>query len=300
MTSGKFNYSELSENYFSKIELKRLTISVGINKITESALMILGKYISDLGRIITLLALTNKNDTSSYSIDASDIKLAHSNLSKYDPPQIYYVWFISPNGTCLFSKSFNKMEFPDAIFSGMLLGMHVLVKELTGRSFERIDMGDLAMYIYETSSIVCALVSKKDPNAKLINQALVHEFLDIFGKKVFESAVDLNLFRSFDKVSRAIVRDWIFINPELETSRERKILLEVDSIEEQVISGYKKGDLAAVMEELRKMEVFKLDNELSDEKLGELLEKKFKFKDQKETEFRIDIQSLINDYENNE
>ena len=48
--------------------------------------MILGKYISDLGRIITLLALTNINDTSSYSIDASDIKLAHSNLSKYDPP----------------------------------------------------------------------------------------------------------------------------------------------------------------------------------------------------------------------
>lgn len=297
MTSLKFNYSELRENYFTKIELKKLTTSVGISTITENALIILGKYITDLGRIITLMALKNKKDDFSRSIDASDIKLAHHNLSNYETPQIYYLWFISPNGTCLYSKSFSNMKFPDAIFSGMLVGMHVLVSELTGRPFERIDMGDLGMYLYETSSIVCALVSKKDPKAKLINQTLITEFLNIFGSKVFESAVDINQFRIFDKVSRAIIRDWVFINPEIDAINEKKILVEVDSMEDQVISGYEKEDLSAAMEELRNMDVFKFDDTLSEENFGELLEKKFKFKKQKESDFKINIESLIKDEE---
>ncbi|MHA1983357.1 MAG: hypothetical protein ACW967_03305 [Candidatus Hodarchaeales archaeon] len=292
MTKIKSIYEELEENYFDLGELRDLSNSVGIESITDKALSTLGKFITDYGRIITQLALFQSNNNVDETIDINDLKIALEKIPTYQPPNVFYIWIIAGNGSCLYSKSLSNIEFPDTIFSGMLIGIHILAKELTGRSFERIDMEDLSLYLTESSNLICAILSKSDNDAGLLNKTILLEFLGVFRDVMFESALDVNIFQSFDKISRAIIRDWQFIKPEI-TAEMRKVLVEADSIEIELSSDYKKEDLESAMNEIRNFEIFQETKTQSTEELDKILEKKFQFSENDKKRFRIDIKELM-------
>ncbi|MHA1991623.1 MAG: hypothetical protein ACW98A_11710 [Candidatus Hodarchaeales archaeon] len=296
MTNIKSIYQELEENYFAIEELRNLSNSVGIESITDEALYTLGKFITDYGRIITQLALFQPSNKEDQIFGINDLKIALEKIPTYLPPNVFYIWIIAGNGNCLYSKSLSNMEFPDTIFSGMLIGMHILAKELTGRSFERIDMEDLSLYLTESSTLIGAILAKSDSDASLLNKTILLEFLGLFRDELSKTGVDLNIFQSFDKISRAIIRDWQFIKPEI-TAEMRKVLLEADSIEKELTSGYKKEDLESAMDEIRNFEIFQPSKIQSTEELEKMLEKKFQFSESDKKRFRIDINSLIDQKE---
>jgi hypothetical protein len=293
MTRNKSIFQELEENCFAIEELRNLSNSVGIESITDEALYTLGKFITDYGRIIAQLALFQRKNKEDQIFDINELKNALEKIPTYVPPNVFYIWIISGNGNCLYSKSLSNMEFPDTIFSGMLIGMHILAKELTGRSFERIDMEDLSLYLTESSSLVGAILTKSDSDASLLNKTILLEFIGIFGDILFQTGIDLNILQSFDKISRAIIRDWQFIKPEI-TAEMRKVLVEADSIEKELPSGYKKEDLESAMNEIRNFEIFQSSKNQSTEELEKMLEKKFQFSESDKKRFRVDIRSLIN------
>lgn len=296
MTDNVFEYSKVKENFFTQKELRALATSLGIDNITQKALDVLGTYISDLGRVLTLLVLS-QNDGG--EIEEHHVTQAFSNIGLYQPPSIYYIWIISDNGTCLYSKSLSIMEFPDAIFAGMLVGMLVMTRELTGRNLERFDMQDLAIYMNEQFGIIGAIVSKRTSDAQELNRFLLNEFISKFKKEILETGVDLNIFRSFDKVLHAVIRDWYFISKRTKKSTNKHILVEADSIEEEILSDYKKEDLESAMKEITQLEIFKKMEEPS-ENLEKILEKKFRFNGRDKLNLRFDLNQLAKEVEDSD
>lgn len=263
--------SNIDENakdeFFTEEELRSITEEAGIDKIQKKAILALGDILTDIGTAITKLAIQNaKSEFPEEEIEPVEItrQLLMSAARRYatlEVPMIHYLWVISENGTNLFSKSYSGLNFPDTIFSGLLLGIANMVTEVTGRDLEKLVVGDLVIHIQEVPPILIAVISDDSKGIGTLVRQLGTEFLKIYGHRVNEPAVDINVFNSYEKTAREIIRDWGVALPSDATGDSVQKLLDPELIRQGVMVAAQQKDLKYAMNELRGMPMFQAVDE---------------------------------------
>ena len=176
-------------------------------------------------------------------------------------PMIHYIWIISENGTCLFSKSYSGLQFPDTIFAGLLVGIANMTTEVTGRTLEKLVIGDLIVHIQEVPPVLCAVISDDSKGIVHLVREIGKQFLQIYGHRVSEAAIDINVFSSFEKYARNTIRDFGIAIPSDSTGDSVQKLLDPDIIRQGVIVAAQNKDLKIAMQELKKLPIFTEDKD---------------------------------------
>lgn len=262
--------SEYQEAIFTSEELKGLIKDISGLKFQKKALTALGEIIEDIGYSIVKigLSLTTDDELSSEILVRAAKRYVSLNI-----PMIHYMWIINSNGAALFSKSYSGLQFPDTIFAGLLLGIVNMINEVSGRDLERLVIGDLSIYIQEVSPIVCAVISDDSKGIPSLVKELGREFLRIYGHRISEPAVDVNVFNSFENHSRTIIRNWGVVKIPTDTAGDAVAkLLDPEMIRHGVISAAQRKDLKNAMQELREIPIF---GDEAKENFEELIEKSF-------------------------
>lgn len=252
-----FNISESDARaFFTEEEMRQIFQEVGAEKIAKNAIHELTDQLCEIGISISKIAQTfydREND----NLTAEHLLRAARRFSNMHLPVIHNIWIISENGTCLFSESYSGLQFPDTIFSGLLLGIANMCEEVSGRKLERLNLGDMAINIRSVDPILVAIVSDNVGEAvDLLVKQIGERFIEIYGHRLQETAVDINVFQSFDRVVKDIIRSWGISLPSEVTGEGVQRLLDPELIRESVISAAQRRDLEIAMETLRKLPLF--------------------------------------------
>jgi len=243
-------------NFFTEGEIRSLFAETGTKKIQKTAISQLAEIISEIGISIAKIALSFINEED--EIEEEHILRAGRRYSTLNIPLIHNIWIISENGTCLFSKSYSGLDFPDTIFSGLLLGITNMCEEVSGRQLEKLVLGDMAIQIRSVPPILVAVVS--DNVGESINILVKHlgeKFLESFGHRLDEVAIDINVFTPFEHTVKNIIRSWGIALPSEVTGEGIQRLLDPDLIRESVIRAAQRKDLQYAIQELRQIPLFK-------------------------------------------
>lgn len=263
-----------TSSIFTEEEIRSLFNDVGAEKISKAAIRALHEQIVEIGHSITKIATSLVSEEEEMS--ASHLLRAAKRFSTMNLPVIHNIWIINSNGTCLFSKSYSGLKFPDTIFSGLLLGITNMCEEVSGRALERLVLGDMSIHLRTVDPILVALVSDNvgDAVTYLVNQ-LGTRFLEIFGHRLDETAVDINVFTPFEHTVKDIIRSWGIALPSEVTGEGVQRLLDPELIRESVIRAAQRKDLEIAFSELKSIPLFaKEENVEQDlEKMFEMREK---------------------------
>ncbi len=259
---------------FTEEEIRSLFNDVGAEKISKSAIRALHEQLIEIGHSITKIASTLVYEED--EMDSTHLLRAAKRFSTMNLPVIHNIWIINSNGTCLFSKSYSGLKFPDTIFSGLLLGITNMCEEVSGRSLERLVLGDMSIHLRTVDPILVALVSDNvgDAVSYLVNQLGVR-FLEIFGHRLDETAVDINVFTPFEHTVKDIIRSWGIALPSEVTGEGVQRLLDPELIRESVIRAAQRKDLEMAFSELKSIPLFTKEENLEQdlEKMFEMREK---------------------------
>ena len=246
----------------------------GSEKISKAAIRALQEQLVEIGHSITKIATTLVSEEE--IIDSSHLLRAAKRFSTMNLPVIHNIWIINSNGTCLFSKSYSGLKFPDTIFSGLLLGITNMCEEVSGRSLERLVLGDMSIHLKTVDPILVALVSDNvgDAVTYLVNQ-LGERCLEIFGHRLDETAVDINVFTPFEHTVKDIIRSWGIALPSEVTGEGVQRLLDPELIRESVIRAAQRKDLEIAFSELKSIPLFAKEENIEEdiEKMFEMREK---------------------------
>lgn len=259
---------------FTEEEIRSLFNEVGAEKISKAAIKALHEQLIEIGFSITKIASSMITDEE--TMDATHLLRSAKRFSTMNLPVIHNLWIINSNGTCLFSKSYSGLKFPDTIFSGLLLGITNMCEEVSGRSLERLVLGDMSIHLRAVDPILVALVSDNvgDAVSYLVNQ-LGSRFLEIFGHRLDETAVDINVFTPFEHTVKDIIRTWGIALPSEVTGEGVQRLLDPELIRESVIRAAQRKDLEIAFSELKSIPLFAKEENIEDdiEKMFEMREK---------------------------
>ncbi|MHA1989523.1 MAG: hypothetical protein ACW981_05095 [Candidatus Hodarchaeales archaeon] len=258
------------EPIFTEEELRSLIKDLTTLKFQKKALTALGEFIEDTGFSIVKIGMNLSPDK---ELNSEILVRAAKRYVSLNVPMIHYLWIINSNGAALFSKSYSGLQFPDTIFAGLLLGIVNMINEVSGRDLERLVIGDLSIYIQEVSPIICAVISDDSKGIPSLVKELGREFLRIYGHRISEPAVDVNVFSTFEKHARTIIRNWGIVKLPTDAAGDAVAkLLDPEMIRHGVISAAQRKDLKNAMIELREIPIF---NEEPKEDFDELIEKSF-------------------------
>ncbi|OLS20815.1 MAG: hypothetical protein HeimC3_38780 [Candidatus Heimdallarchaeota archaeon LC_3] len=257
---------KFSESIFREEELRSIIKDLSNLKFQKKAIISLGEIIEDIGYSIVKIALSLNPENELTSDLVVRAAKRHASLSV---PMIHYLWIINSNGAALFSKSYSGLQFPDTIFAGLLLGIVNMIQEVSGRDLERLVIGDLSIYIQEVPPIACAVISDDSKGIPSLVKELGKEFLRIYGHRISEPAVDVNVFTTFEKHARTIIRNWGIVKLPTDAAGDAVAkLLDPEMIRHGVISAAQRKDLKNAMKELKEIPIFHEDeNNTSFEKL---------------------------------
>ena len=244
------------ELFFTEGELRGL---FGTEKIQKRALLTLGDVLTDVGLSIAKIALTTTSEAKAEELSEEAVVKAAKRFAALSVPMMHYIWIINANGACLFSKSYSGLSFPDTIFSGLLLGISNMVTEVTGRTLEKLMIGDLSITIQEVSPLLCAAISDDSKGIPTLVKELAKEFLKIYGHRVSESAVDITSFSAFEKQARETIRNWGIQMPSDAAGGAVAKLLDPDIIRQGVILAAQRKDLKSAVQELKGLPIFQDD-----------------------------------------
>ena len=258
-------HSSSNVSYFTEDEIRTLFNEVGADKISKSAIRCLQEELVEIGFSITKIA-TNLIVSEEEELEPNHILRAAKRFSTMNLPVIHNIWIINSNGTCLFSKSYSGLKFPDTIFSGLLLGISNMCEEVSGRSLERLVLGDMSINLRTVDPILVAIVSDNigDSVNYLVNQFGVR-FLEIFGHRLDETAVDINVFTPFEHTIRDIIRSWGIALPSEVTGEGVQRLLDPDLIRDSVIRAAQRKDLEIAFSELKSLPLFAREENLEED-----------------------------------
>ena len=243
--------TDVDDNFFTEDELKSIFDSVGIDKVQRRAFFTLGEILTDIGYSIARIAVNYLADETAELTEEHIVKAAKRYIS-VNIPMIHYIWIISENGTCLFSKSYSGLQFPDTIFAGLLVGIANMTTEVTGRTLEKLVIGDLIVHFQDVPPVLCGVISDDSKGIVHLVRELGKQFLQIYGHRVSEAAIDINVFSSFEKYARNTIRDFGIAIPSDSTGDSVQKLLDPDIIRQGVIVAAQNKDLKIAMQELKK------------------------------------------------
>ena len=257
--------TESTSVFFKEDEVRSLFTYVGAEKVSKIAIRALQNELADIGYSIVKIATQTLAEDEPLS--ANHLVRAARRYSTMNLPVIHNLWIINSNGTCLFSKSYSGLKFPDTIFSGLLLGITNMCEEVSGRSLERLVLGDMSIHLRAVDPVLVAIVSDNigDAVSLLVNQ-LGQRFIEVFGHRLDETAVDINVFTPFEHNVRDIIRSWGIALPNEVTGEGVQKLLDPELIRESVIRAAQRKDLEIAFESLKSLPLFSKDeSELEDD-----------------------------------
>ncbi|MFV2014020.1 MAG: hypothetical protein ACC656_01205 [Candidatus Heimdallarchaeota archaeon] len=270
------NLSNMS--FFKEEELRLLFIEAGAEKISKTAIRALQEELADIG--YSIIKLATKTLTDDDTLGANHLVRAANQFSTMNLPVIHNIWIINSNGTCLFSKSYSGLKFPDTIFSGLLLGITNMCEEVSGRSLERLVLGDMSIHLRTVDPILIAIVSDNigDAVSMIVNQ-LGQRFIEIFGHRLDETAVDINVFTPFEHSVRDIIRGWGIALPDQVTGEGVQKLLEPELIKESVFRAAQRKDIEIAFESLKSLPLFSRDESEMEDDLDRIVRMRERSKD---------------------
>ena len=199
---------------FDNKECWQILKKTGIPRIAKDSVEALNNLITRRGREIATKAVTLAAEKGRDEVQEEDITQAvrmASAVASYEvgkeAPVVHYVWFISSGGTCLLSRSYSGLEFPDTIFSGLLTGILDLMSEVTGRMIEKLSTDDLTIHIRRVGEITVAVICDSEQSFAIdeLTDLLALRFADVFNVEIQQEIVDTSIFDDFAPVLDALV-----------------------------------------------------------------------------------------------
>ena len=199
---------------FDRKECWQILKKTGISRVSKESVEALNNLLTRRAREIAIKAVTLAAEKGREEVQEEDITQAvrmASAVPSYEigkeAPVVHYVWFISSGGTCLLSRSYSGLEFPDTIFSGLLTGILDLMSEVTGRMIERFSTDDLTIHIRRVGEITVAVVCDSEQSHAIdeLTDLLALRFADVFNVEIQQEIVDTSIFDDFAPVLDALV-----------------------------------------------------------------------------------------------
>ncbi|MHA2227134.1 MAG: hypothetical protein ACXAC8_18100 [Candidatus Hodarchaeales archaeon] len=266
----KQNLSQISLGFDFK-ECWQLLKNTGIPRVSNESVTALNRLLTRRGRELATKAVTLASEKDRDEVRGVDITQAvtlTSNIAAYEvgdeAPVVYYVWFISSGGTCLLSRSYSGLEFPDTIFSGLLTGILDLLTEVTGRTIEKFSTDDLTIHIRRIAEITVAVIcdSEKSDQIDELTDLLAHRFSDVFSQEIEQDVIDTSIFDDFTAVLDALVAGAGFLIPKERLKVIRKSTSLTDKqLEETVEKTALREEMRRAHERIQDLDLFKKGDE---------------------------------------
>ena len=201
---------------FQSRRVWRLLKNTGIKRVSQESVDALNSLLTRRARGIATKAVEIAEQDNRKTVTEEDITRAvrmTSSIATYETqaeaPFVHYVWFISSGGTCLLSRSYSGLKFPDTIFSGLLTGIVDLMSEVTGRMIEKLSTDNLTIHIrrIQPSAITVAVVCDSDNSDPIdeLTQLLAMRFTEVFIDEIDKDVIDTSIFEEFEAVLDALV-----------------------------------------------------------------------------------------------
>ncbi len=208
------NKSKALRLAFTNAECRRLIKKAGINRIAKDAVVALNKLLTFRAKEIAAGAVTNSMENNRKTIIEDDITYAVRMSSPVagsevdgEAPVAHYVWFISSGGTCLLSRSYSGLQFPDTIFAGLITGIVDLMGEVTGRLIDKITTDDLVIHVRRIAEITVAVICDSEKSGPIdeLTDLLALRFSEVFSEEISQDVIDTSIFEDFTPVLDALV-----------------------------------------------------------------------------------------------
>ncbi|MCK4847413.1 MAG: NFYB/HAP3 family transcription factor subunit [Candidatus Heimdallarchaeota archaeon] len=199
---------------FTTQECKRIIKKAGIERVSPSAAVALNKLLTHHAREVAAGAVTISMEKNRKTVTSDDITKAvrmGSSIASYvvdkQAPVVHNVWFISSGGTCLLSRSYSGLKFPDTIFAGLVTGIFDLMGEVTGRPIDRIVTDELIIHVRRIGEVTVAIICDSENSEPIdeLTDLLAKRFSDVFAEEVEVDVIDTSVFEDFSPVLDALV-----------------------------------------------------------------------------------------------
>ncbi len=248
---------------FTTAECRRIIKKTGIKRVSQNAAVALNKLLTYRAREIAAGAVTRSRERNSQTVSADDITYAvrmGSPVAGYEveksAPVIHYVWFISSAGTCLLSRSYSGLQFPDTIFAGLVTGIVDLMAEVTGRLIDKITTDELVIHVRRIGEMTVAVICDSEQTKPIdeLTDLLALRFSEVFTNEITQEVIDTSIFEDFTPVLDALVSGAGLNIPKerLKVIGEQQLRLTDKQLEESV-------DATALRQELRRAQESILD-----------------------------------------
>ncbi len=252
---------------FTTQECKRIIKKAGISRVSLDAAVALNKLLTHLAREVAAGAVTTSMEKNRKTVTADDITHAvrmGSSIASYtvdaQAPVVHNVWFISSGGTCLLSRSYSGLKFPDTIFAGLVTGIFDLMGEVTGRLIDRIVTDELTIHVRRIGEVTVAVICNSE-NSDPINelaQLLAQRFSEVFDKEVNQDVIDTSVFEDFTPVLDALVSGaGLSIPKERLKVLHKQTTLTDRQLEETVAATALREELRRAQERIQDFDIFR-------------------------------------------
>jgi len=259
MTSSEKDYDRL----FTIKRLRSILELSGAERISRTAVNKLDEVLKVYGEQIIKNALksTIKNDRMELQTKDINFALTTGQQLKFHLEEkifAHYVWIFRSNGTCLLSKSFSGMNFPDTLFTGLLMGIANMVQEVSGRTLDYLVLDDLVIHIKNRGDIYFCLCTETHQRKKVghLLENLLSRFFERYDDIIDREVVNLNIFDPFsDTIEEELETAGMSIPTDILEKGEKTILSQQD-IEDSVVVAALRKEIMKASQEIKKLPIF--------------------------------------------
>lgn len=257
---------------FDQKECWQLLKKAGIPRVSKESAEALNKLLTRRARELATKAVTLAAENNRDEVLKEDFTQAvrmTSSIATYEvgleAPVVHYIWFISSGGTCLLSRSYSGLEFPDTIFSGLMTGILDLMSEVTGRTIEKFSTDDLTIHIRRIADITVVVIcdsEQSDPINELTD-LLALRFAEVFNEEIQQEVVDTSVFDDFEPVLDSLVAGaGLNIPKESLKIIKTSASLTDKQLEETVDAAALREEMRRAQERIHGLALFKKDDDI--------------------------------------
>ncbi|MHA2074969.1 MAG: histone-like protein [Candidatus Hodarchaeales archaeon] len=263
---------QISRVGFQFNRVKMILKNTGIPRVSNESVVTLNKLMTRHARHIATKAVHFAKENGRETVRGEDmtraVRMTGTTVAyeiEHEAPVVHNVWFISSGGTCLLSRSYSGIEFPDTIFSGLLTGILDLMSEVTGRLIEKFSTDDLTIHIRRISEITVAVIcdSEKGEPIDELTDLIALRFSEVFSKEITLDIVDTSIFDDFAPVLDALVSSaGLNIPKERLKVIKTSVSLTDRELEESVDATALRAELRRAQAQIQDLALFKNDTEI--------------------------------------
>ncbi len=261
------NLNEMDKTYFTRQEIKSIFQKIDSRmKLSKMAIATLNELLSshgmDIARRAVMIARQTNKPGSNFEITATMIKKAQQEMEQSSmKPLFHYCWVIHENGSCLFSKSYSGLRFPDTLFSGLIIGIVDVMHEVTGRFPTFIKLGDLSVHLRRYGILTIVIISDTEETrsinhlAKEIGRKFYQKYERYLEK---EEIFDLSTFETFAEDLDLIAKQSGLTLPQhLASEVDEAHMLSMEQIEDTVAAAALREEILRATQQIRQLPIFK-------------------------------------------